>query len=437
LTPAAAAGQVVPPARLSVSTAGTQSNGPSQLLATTPTGRFVLFSSQGSTLVEGDTNGVADLFVRDRDTDGDGRLDEPGAVATVRVSVGSFGAQADRAVETGVMSDNGRWIVFSTEAGTLVTGDTNGVADVFVRDRDADGNGHFDEPGGVATARMSEGTGGREATGASTGGTITPDGRYVLFLSTAANLSTVPSGTIRQVYRKDRQTGELVLVSSTAGGVPADAPCELATISASGEVAAFRSEATNLAAGGGPGLPGVFVRDLATGLIERHASGAGPGTRLLLAASVPRPGIRGWVGPLLPRCLRRRRRDDGGRDREHLRVRPAHASPAAGRRRHECHAQPGRALPRRDRPLVGHARLPGQQHAALAIRPPAAGDRSNAGAAVQQRVTRARHAANSLLRRRAVSAAAPGRIALAVVPERSRVRCCRQAARPDEARAPR
>ena len=92
-----AAGQPVSPVRLSVATDGTQANGESRLLAITPDGRTVLFASRANNLVAGDTDNAArfDLFIRDRDTDRDGILDEPGAVRKVRVNEGLGGQQSN------------------------------------------------------------------------------------------------------------------------------------------------------------------------------------------------------------------------------------------------------------------------------------------------------------------------------------------------------
>ena len=83
--------------RLSVSTAGTQANGPSVRPAISGDGRFVVFASAADNLVAGDTNGCRDIFLRDRDTDADGIFDEAGAVATTRISVGPGGVQANGA----------------------------------------------------------------------------------------------------------------------------------------------------------------------------------------------------------------------------------------------------------------------------------------------------------------------------------------------------
>jgi hypothetical protein len=111
---APAAGQVL---RVSVSTAGVQANGPSRNPSISGDGRVVAFESWASNLVEGDTNGDWDIFVRDRDTDFDGILDEPGAVSTIRVNVGPHGEQQDFDAYRAVVSGDGRFVFWN--AGSL------------------------------------------------------------------------------------------------------------------------------------------------------------------------------------------------------------------------------------------------------------------------------------------------------------------------------
>jgi Tol biopolymer transport system component len=106
-------------------------------------GRVVAFSS--ANLVPGDTNCTA--FVHDRDVDGDGVFDEPGTIATRCVGVASTGVQGNSGSGNPSLSADGRVVAFSSSATNLVPGDTNGHSDVFVHDRDADGDGVFDEPG--------------------------------------------------------------------------------------------------------------------------------------------------------------------------------------------------------------------------------------------------------------------------------------------------
>jgi hypothetical protein len=128
-------------------------------------GRFVAFQSDAIDLVSTpDLNGTPDIFVHDRDFDGDGVFDEPGAIRTVRVSdnpLGESGSPGGWPIEGSgfdfpvsgslypSISSNGRFVVFTSLHDDLTDDDAsdgNGAADVFVRDRDADLDGVFDEP---------------------------------------------------------------------------------------------------------------------------------------------------------------------------------------------------------------------------------------------------------------------------------------------------
>ncbi len=89
-------------------------------------GRFVAFTSQDNHLVSGDTNHAQDIFVCTRN--GVGYMAE-------RVSVNSNGVQANGISYSPVISADGRYVAFESEATNLVEGDTNQSADVFVHDR--------------------------------------------------------------------------------------------------------------------------------------------------------------------------------------------------------------------------------------------------------------------------------------------------------------
>ena len=86
-------------------------------------GRYVAFDSFATNLVPGDSGFGLDVYVRDRV-----------AKVTGKVSVGLDGAQADDESAGGVISADGRHVVFASLASNLVTGDPNHKADVFVRD---------------------------------------------------------------------------------------------------------------------------------------------------------------------------------------------------------------------------------------------------------------------------------------------------------------
>ena len=108
--------------RVSVDGAGAQVNGGSFFPVFSPDGSKIGFGSAATNLVAGDTNGVSDAFIKDLAT---------GAVT--RVSVDANGAQANATTFGLVFSSDGSRVVFSNSASNLVPGDTNGKADVFVK----------------------------------------------------------------------------------------------------------------------------------------------------------------------------------------------------------------------------------------------------------------------------------------------------------------
>lgn len=112
--------------RVSVSTAGVEGNGDSSRPSISADGRFVSFTSLANNLVAGDTNNAHDVFVHDRQTG-----------ATTRVSVSTGAVLGDRGSYSflGALSANGRFVTFASEARNLVTGDANNAIDVFVHDR--------------------------------------------------------------------------------------------------------------------------------------------------------------------------------------------------------------------------------------------------------------------------------------------------------------
>jgi hypothetical protein len=109
--------------RVSVDSAGGEGNGFSYGSSISSDGRYVAFFSGASNLVAGDTNGVWDAFVHDRLTG-----------VTTRVSVDSNGVAGNGSCEYPSISADGRYVAFASYASNLVSGDTNGVRDVFVHE---------------------------------------------------------------------------------------------------------------------------------------------------------------------------------------------------------------------------------------------------------------------------------------------------------------
>jgi Tol biopolymer transport system component len=234
---------------------GEPSDGTNLAVAISGDGRYVALDSAASTLVAGDTNNSLDIFVRDvkRKT-------------TQRVSVTSQDRQISGNVYDPAISANGRFVVFGAESSTLVPGDTNAVADLFLHDRRSG-----------STRRVSVGTGGVQADGVSSDGSLSADGRYLAFTSMADNL--VPGDTNGQadVFVRDLRRGvtSRVSVSSSGaqavGGLGGYEP----QISAGGHQVVFTSFAPNVVPGDTNNISDVFVRDLRRRTTIRASVGSG------------------------------------------------------------------------------------------------------------------------------------------------------------------
>jgi hypothetical protein len=140
-----------------LSSAGVAGNQVSEVPSVTADGRFVAFSSSADNLVPNQTNFAEDAFVRDRLTG-----------TTERVSVATDGTQARYPSARPKASADGRYVVFDSFAPNLVPGDTNGLTDVFLRDRQAH-----------TTVRISVSATGQQADGTSYGASMSPDGCFI------------------------------------------------------------------------------------------------------------------------------------------------------------------------------------------------------------------------------------------------------------------
>lgn len=243
--------------RISVASDGTQANGESDAPSINGAGRFVAFESLATNLVSGDTNGIRDIFVKDRQTG-----------STTRVSVGAGGAQSNGDSSQPFISSNGRFVAFVSSASNLVVGDTNALPDIFVHDRQTG-----------ATARVSVGPGGIQASSFSNGPSLSFDGRLVAFSSRASNLVAGDTNNASDVFVHDRQTGATTRISVNSDGEQGNEDSSSASMSAYGRYVAFTSTATNLTpvSGGRPTIFGVYVRDLNLGKTARASVATGVG----------------------------------------------------------------------------------------------------------------------------------------------------------------
>jgi Tol biopolymer transport system component len=243
--------------RVSVSSDGTQGNSVSSFAKLSGDGRYVVFYSTASTLVAGDTNGVADTFVHDRQTG-----------TTTRISVSSTGAQANgESLQPTAISADGRYAAFTSRASTLVAGDTNGLVDVFVRDLGAN-----------TTVRVSVGAGGAQGNRGNFTPSLSADGRYVAFTSLASNLVAGDTNEAADVFRHDRDpdadgifdegngvTVRLSLTGAGEVGLLSNRP----GISGDGNRIVFGSASATLVAGDTNGVVDVFVADVGAGTTRR------------------------------------------------------------------------------------------------------------------------------------------------------------------------
>ena len=152
---------------------------------------------------------------------------------------------------------DGRFVVFDSNAPNLVSGDTNGAYDVFIRNHAL----------GV-TARLSVSSSGTQALGASLRPSISADAHYVAFDSLATNLVAGDGGANFDIFVRDLYGGSTLKVSTALAGL-ANGDSRSPSISGNGRFIAFQSEATNLVAGDTNGEQDVFVWDVVTSTMHR------------------------------------------------------------------------------------------------------------------------------------------------------------------------
>jgi Tol biopolymer transport system component/alpha-tubulin suppressor-like RCC1 family protein len=225
---------------VSINLAGTGGgNGDSMPIELSTNGQYALFESTASDLVPGDTNNATDVFVRDL-VHG----------TNILVSIGMDGSFANGASRESTMTPDGRYVAFASTAINLAFGDANGIQNVFVRDLQT-GVTMLASPDAIWP-------------GSSDSPQITPDGRYVAFLSTARGLVRGVT-TTGEVYVRDLTGSATYLASTNAHAAFTNIPVPIVSynhaISDNGRFVAFESS-INGSSGGG-----IIQRyDLQTGL---------------------------------------------------------------------------------------------------------------------------------------------------------------------------
>jgi Tol biopolymer transport system component len=232
--------------RVSVDSIGSEGNDPSFYPSVSADGRFVAFCSDATNLVPGDSNGWTDVFVHDRVMR-----------STIRASVDSLGFEAN-GNSAGVISPDGRFVVFASDADNLVPFDFNSSADIFI----------FELSTGTVD-RVSVDSSGVEGNGGSYQPCISADSHIVAYYSFSSNLVSGDTNGQTDVFVRDRTAGTTERVSVDSLGIEGNGHSEFAAVSFDGQLVAFESFADNLISGDTNAQMDVFVHDRSIGTTQR------------------------------------------------------------------------------------------------------------------------------------------------------------------------
>lgn len=222
---------------------GNPGSGNSFFPAPSTNGRFVAFESLANNL--GPLGGTNEIYRSDLDTG-----------ALVRASESASGTVGNDQSRNPSISGNGQIVVYQSFASNLVASDTNNFADVFAKDLST---GAVQVISLNASGQFGNGNGEVQPVNA-----ISADARFVVFSSTAANMSGSNSAGTAQVYLRDRNTNNTSLMSAANTGAAANSQSDQASISANGRFVVFRSFASNLIAGANNRI---YVRDLQSNIL--------------------------------------------------------------------------------------------------------------------------------------------------------------------------
>jgi Tol biopolymer transport system component len=240
--------------------AGAKGDGSSGVPSISADGRFVAFASSARNLVAEDTDATGDVFVRDLQT----------STTTLVSRATGAGAKSNADSFTPAISANGRFVTFASNASNLSPDDTDAATDIFVRDL---------QTGALALVSRADGAAGAKGSSGSAAPRISADGARIAFSSNAPNLDPDDPDAAPDVFVRDVRAQTTTLVSRAADGGASDGDSFSPTISADGRFVAFGSSATNLHHDDSDAITDVFVRDLLTGttlLASRAGGSAGP-----------------------------------------------------------------------------------------------------------------------------------------------------------------
>jgi hypothetical protein len=188
-------------------------------------------------------------------------IGDDGDPRVVRVSLANDGSPANSNSGSPDLSDDGRYLVFTSFADNLVAGDTNGFPDIFLRDLSC-----------ATTVRVSVASNGTEANNQSFApalSSVTSGTLFVAYASDATNLVADDINQTRDIFVTAINVSSCspapvstVRASVASDGIESDALSQLPSISADGLVVTYQSNATNLAEADTNELTDVFLTTL-------------------------------------------------------------------------------------------------------------------------------------------------------------------------------
>ena len=181
-------------------------------------GKFIVFQSDANNLIANDTNSATDIFLYDRVNE-----------TTTRVSLKSDGTEADADSRNPDISEDGQYIVFESDAINIINGDTNEVTDIFLRDT-----------AGPTTIRASVSSGSLELTAASTNPSISADNSTIAFESVDENVVANDANQVKDIFIYKRAGGTVTRASIASSKVESNGASSLPSLSADGRYVAFR-----------------------------------------------------------------------------------------------------------------------------------------------------------------------------------------------------
>lgn len=210
--------------RASQLSSGTSANAASLSVELSNDETYLVFTSAASNLANSDLNGVSDIF-----------LYKISDASVTLISRAPNGNSANAASVSPVVSENGAYVAFVSDATDLINSDSNAVSDVFVYERSSG-----------AITRVSVSSSAAQANAASHSPSISADGRYVVFVSDATNLVSADTNSKSDVFLHDRNTATTTRISVSTALLQADGDSNAPFINLDGTHVAYVSDATNL-----------------------------------------------------------------------------------------------------------------------------------------------------------------------------------------------